>query len=268
LILAFLVLTFALTWAAWFAAAGYAGLGPPFGMPGVLFLLGVFAPGIVAIALTARREGPAGVRALLAPIGQFRASVPIYLFALAYMPVAKLFGALVHRVMVGEWPAFGDTPFVLLLAALLLSTWVQAGEEIGWRGYALPRLADRFGRRIASLLVGVIWALWHLPLFLMPHTDTSGQSFPLYLLHVVALSVTLSWVYWRTGRSLFVVMLMHAAINNLGGIVSAAVPGADRAFALTGSYVGWGAAGYAWVIALVLLFQMRGTSHAEAEDRH
>lgn len=269
MILAFLVLTFGLTWAAWLTAGRFASVGPPFGLPGIVFFIGIFAPAIVAITLTARRDGRAGVRELLAPVGRFRASTGLYLFALAYMPAAKLFGALVHRVMTGEWPPFTETPLVLLFAALFVSTWVQAGEEIGWRGYALPRLSARFGRRIASLLLGIIWAVWHLPLFLMPDIDTSGQSFPLYLIHVVALSVMLAWVYWRSGRSLFVVMLMHAAINNLGGVVPAAVPGADDAFTLDGSIVGWGAAAFSWVIAVVLLVRMRdaGRERGTAEQR-
>jgi membrane protease YdiL (CAAX protease family) len=144
-----------------------------------------------------------------------------------------------------------------MLGALLVSTWVQAGEEIGWRGYALPRLARRTGLGAASMILGALWASWHLPLFFMQHTDSLGQSFPLYLTHVVAVSVAMAWLYWKSGGSLLLVMLMHASINNTGEIVPAAVPGASHPFGLNGSLVGWISAALAWIVALPLLIQMR-----------
>ena len=106
-----------------------------------------------------------------------------------------------------------------MLAALLVSTWVQAGEEVGWRGYLLPSLARRLGLGGATLVVGIIWAVWHLPLFFIPGSGSDGQSFPLYLAHVTALSVAMGWLYWKSAGSLLVVMVMHAAINNTGSLV-------------------------------------------------
>jgi hypothetical protein len=140
----------------------------------------------------------------------------------------------------------------------MVSMWVQAGEEIGWRGYALPRLAARLGLGGASLLLGVVWAVWHLPLFLLPGTGSTGQSFPVYLTHVTALSVAMAWLYWKTSGSLLLVMVMHAAVNNTTGIVPAAVPGATNAFTFNGSLVGWATGGAAWIVAAVLLYRMRG----------
>ena len=191
-------LTFLLAWVLWYAAAWLGGDSPN----QLLFLPGTFAPGIVAVLLTAWAEGAGGVRTLLAPLFKWEVAARWYLFALLFMAAIKLTVALVFRLATGDWPRFGDTPLILMLAATLVSTATlgQSGEEVGWRGYALPRMADRLGVGPASLMLGVIWAIWHLPLFFIPGTSTTGQSFPLYLLQVTALSVAFAWLWWRTRK--------------------------------------------------------------------
>jgi hypothetical protein len=208
-LLGFFLLTFALTWTAWLAPAALAapGEGGFFGVGGPIFLFGVFAPAVLALALTAYDEGRTGVARLVARIGKWQVGVRFYLFAIGYMAATKLLAALIHRISLGEWPTFGNTPLPLMLGAILVSTWVQAGEEVGWRGYALPRLATYLGLGGASVLLGVIWALWHVPLFYLQGSGSEGQSFPIYLLHVTALSVAMSWLYWKTEGSLLLVML-------------------------------------------------------------
>jgi membrane protease YdiL (CAAX protease family) len=254
----FFLLTFGSSWAAWLAVELAAPASLVFAVGGPVFLLGVFAPGLVALALTAFAEGSAGVVGLLGRIGRWQVSGRLYSIAIGYMAATKLFAALTHRIVVGEWPMFGDTPLALMAGAILVSTWAQAGEEVGWRGYALPRLATHLGLGGASVLLGVIWALWHLPLFIMQSTGSTGQSFPIYLLHVTALSVAMSWLYWKTQGSLLLVMLMHAAVNNTTGIVPAALPYATDPMSFQGSLVAWATVGVAWVVAAVLLYQMRG----------
>lgn len=222
-----------------------------------MLLFGVFAPSIVALTLTMREEGRAATNALLGRILKWDVGARWYLFAIAFVPAIKLTVALVHRVVTGSWPRFGTEPVYLMLASLLISTWVQAGEEIGWRGYALPRLSERFGLGPASIVLGVIWATWHLPIFFFPVGDLLGQSFPLYLLQVTAISVAMAWLYWRTGGSLLLVMLLHAAVNNLKDIVPSATLGATNPFVLNASLVGWLTVAFLWIPAGYFLFQMR-----------
>ncbi len=255
----FVVLTFAFTWIAWLASAALVTPGNTwlFGLGGPVFLLGVFAPAFVALALTAYSEGSDGVARLLRRIGKWELGAGWYLFAIGYMAATKLLAALIHRFIMGAWPTFGDTSLPLMLGAILLSTSAQAGEEVGWRGYALPRLAMHLGLGGASVCLGVIWALWHLPLFFLPGSGSDGQSFPIYLLHVTALSVAMSWLYWKTEGSLLLVMLMHASVNNTTGIVPAAVPHAVDPTSFQGSLVAWSTVGVSWVVAALLLFRMR-----------
>ena len=267
-LIGFLLVTFGVTWSAWLASARWGGRLPPlFGLGGPIFQLGVFAPGLVAIGFTSVLDGREGVRRLLSRIGRWQVAAGFYLFAVTYLAIIKLAAAALHRAVLGAWPVFGETPWPLMLGAILFSTWVQAGEEVGWRGYALPRLANFFGLGGASVVLGIIWAVWHLPLFFIAGTGSDGQSFPIYVLHVTALSVAMAWLYWKTDGSLLLVMLMHASVNNTTGIVPAAVPGAANPFSFAGSTTAAFTILLSWLVAIPLMNQMRGARLA-VDGRH
>lgn len=220
-------------------------------LAGVLLLLGTAAPAAVALALTACSSGNSGLRAVLSHLVQGNVGFRWYLFAILYMPVVKAAVALSYALVMDRWPAFGYEGPVVIFIAILLSTPVQAGEEIGWRGYALPKMAARFGLGPASILVGLVWGVWHLPLFFLPRADKYGQSFPLYVLGVVAFSVAIAWLYGHTQGSLLLTMLMHSAFNQTIGLTSDVLRpgekpfalGASLSFLLTIAWM-WTAAGY------------------------
>ena len=252
----FFLVSYVVTWTLFFVAAPM----PSGALRGLLFLLGTFTPGFVALAFTARGEGRGGVLSLLRRLVDGRVAVGWYLFAIGYVLAIKLAVALALRVATGAWPRFGDVPWYLLILATVGSTVMggQAGEELGWRGYALPRLAARFGFGGAGVLLGVLWAGWHLPLFFVPGADTLGQSFPLYLIQVTALSVAMTWLYVNTRGSLLPVMLMHAAVNNTKDIVPSAEPGATDPWALSHSPVAWLTVALLSLCAAYFLFRLRG----------
>ncbi len=262
---AFFLLTFIVSWTCFFGSAAVtpAGASPAAGVGGAIYIVGVFAPALVALALTAHATGRRGTFALVRRMVQVPSGARWYLFALGYMLGIKLAAALVYRLVVGGWPAFGETPWYLLMLAIPFSTPVQSGEELGWRGYALPRLASRFGLAWASLGLGAFWALWHLPFFFIAGVDKTGQSFPMYMLGTMAISVAMAWLYWRTGGSLLVTMLMHAAVNNTTGVVPAATAGATDPFSLNASLVAWLTIGTMWIVATCCLWQMRGSTQGD-----
>jgi hypothetical protein len=262
-LLGFFALTFVVTWTCFISAVALSGslpLGAGLG-PGInaLILLGTFAPSLVALALAARAERGAGVHALLSRLFEWRVKARWYGFAVGYMAAIKLTVALVHRLVTGAWPRFGHEAWYLMAAAVVFSTVVggQAGEEIGWRGYALPRLAARFGLARASIMLGVIWAIWHLPLFYLRGADTYGQSFPVYLLQVTALSVAIAWLYWHTHGSLLLTMLMHAAINNTKDIVPTVARTAANPLTPNASLLAWLGMALLWIPAGYFLVRMR-----------
>ena len=272
----FFALTFALSWASWSAAAA---IDVPI-LHWFVFGIGVFAPSLVALGLSARAEREAGARALLGRVLDWDVGARWYLFAAGYMASIKLLVALTHRLVTGVWPRFGSEAWYLILAAIPLATPTQAGEEIGWRGYALPRLAERMGLRWAGVLLGAVWASWHLPLFFFPGVDTTGQSFPVYLLEVTALSVAMTWLYAHTRGSLLTSvvawlarwnswawnppdqnslvppMMMHSAVNQTLGIVPSAVGGATNPFGLSTSPVAWLTLAFLWIGAAFFLVRM------------
>jgi membrane protease YdiL (CAAX protease family) len=199
------------------------------------------------------------VQQLLARLVKIDVGARWFAFALLFMASVKLLVAAIVRVTTGAWPAFGDLPVPLLFAGAIFSTVSggQIGEELGWRGYALPRLSRSIGLGPASILLGVLWASFHLPLFYILGGDTVGQSFPFYLLQVVALSVAIAWVYMKTGGSLLITMLFHAAVNNTKDIVPSAMPGANDPLTLQASTVGWWTVAILWACAAWFLFDMR-----------
>jgi membrane protease YdiL (CAAX protease family) len=154
------------------------------------------------------------VRALLAQLLRWRARPIWYAVALGGPLLLTLAIAVLYRATAGVFPS--SVPLSLPLPVLLLIFFILVGlfhggldEELGWRGYALPRLQARYGALTASLILGVLWACWHLPLWFFPDATQASLSFPVFLVGGVALSIILTWLYNSTGGSLLLVILAH-----------------------------------------------------------
>ena len=221
-LVAFFALSIAWTWIFWGAMAL---LGIPdeinFSRPGViLILLGQVGPLVAALALTLRSTGWKGVRSLLASALHARFSLGWYA-AVLLGPGALLFLTYALGTILGIPPPaelFG-LPMGGWLLALAGQAWVVVGEEYGWRGYALPRIQERFGSLTAALVVGMFWTLWHLPLFFIPGSYQSRISFLFFFPSILFDSLLYTLVYNRTGKRLASVMLLHAAQNLWGRAV-------------------------------------------------
>jgi hypothetical protein len=142
-VLKFFLLAYIVSWTFWIAAAAISGwsASPPPELSlvtGLLFLFGTIAPSLVALLLTARADGREGTLTLLRRTVRWQVRARWYFFAITYMAVVKLTVVLLHRIATDAWPKFGQTPCYIMAVVIVFSTPVQAGEEVGWRGYALP----------------------------------------------------------------------------------------------------------------------------------
>jgi membrane protease YdiL (CAAX protease family) len=205
--LRFVLVAFAFTWVFWWLAVLEArGMvsSPP--MPALF--LGAFGPMVAAVAITAqegRRAGlrSLGLRSLLSWVVRWRLA-PIWFVVALLVPIALQLLALALHVILGGQPPdllamIGMLPTGLVTSVYML-TQVGIGEEIGWRGYAPPKLQSGYSALHASLILGVIWTLWHLPVFFNPATSYSKTPFWVFLVFLLPVSILITWVFNGTGE--------------------------------------------------------------------
>jgi uncharacterized protein len=180
----------------------------------VLVILASNVPSVVAIVLTAMVLGRGALRKLLGQLLIWRVN-PLWYVVVLLGPVALVGGVVGMNTLMGG-PAL-SLGMPLLGAAFFLAFSIfpgsALGEEIGWRGYALPRLQSRMSALSASLILAPIWGMWHLPLWLTGDPFKTPIFFVPFVAGVFAFSVLLTWVYNSTGGSLLMVVLMHATVN-------------------------------------------------------
>ncbi len=232
-LIAFFVLAYLLTW--W--------IYPVLKISPLLGIFGLFGPALAAMIMAAVTGGKTGLKALLSRAVRWRVGVPWYVIALGLPTVlslltaalAYLFGA--SKVLqVGALSIFDVVLFILVV-----------GEELGWRGYALPLLLEKRSPVTASLILGVLWGLWHLPTFLVPGTPQYGLPLTAFVLLTIEYSILMTWVFLHTLGSVLIATLFHGAINLSQGLFLGGLEGATRYWLLSVVY------GVAAVIVAVLM---------------
>jgi membrane protease YdiL (CAAX protease family) len=170
-------------------------------------------PSAVAILLIAVLHGKAGVRKLLRRLLMWRVGVGWWVAVVLLSALAL--GAVGLSVLLGgDAPDLDVTiPAVVIMFLLFIFPGSAGGEEIGWRGFALPHLQRGRSALAASVVLGVVWGVWHLPLFLIGTDIRPVSLFAPWVLLTVAASVIYTWMYNGTGGSLLIVVLHHAASN-------------------------------------------------------
>lgn len=221
----------------------------------LFFTLGSFGPSLAALLLTAASGGKAGVSALLRRLLRWHVGFPWYLVALyGFLALGSLsimlLGVASPRDVLPKLPvALINVPVSALTVFLFLG---PLGEELGWRGYALPRLQADHGALSASVILGLLWAFWHAPLMVFPEWRSDlpiGGFLMAYVLYIIPLTIIFTWVYNQTGGSVLITMVFHSAFNYT-------VYALDNTFHFTRYdplVVHWAINGLLWSVAVLLI---------------
>jgi len=262
----FFVMAYAFTWivwSPWVLGQDGAGLLPikiPQAASGYLNATAILAgPTLAAFIMTATIEGRTGVRRLLGRLVLWRVGIRWYLFVLLGVPLIMLVGTIVYSGELPNLGALGGPSYLLSYLGTFALVIVLGGplfEEIGWRGFALPRMERLHGALLASLILGVLWALWHLPEFLVPSwAATSGGGglvgITLFTLTALTFTIVITWVFNNTRASLLLAVLFHTSIDAFTIPLGAIFPAKALASAFP-LMIGFG------VVAVVLIVLTRG----------
>jgi membrane protease YdiL (CAAX protease family) len=225
----YFVLAYGISWAFWLPLAASSHTLIPVRLPAVVFYnLAAVGPVLAAIIVSGIEGGSLAIRALLGKVLKWRVGVRWYLAALLGYPALYLVGSGLDVLLGGNpsWPPPDlinlHMPYWFLL--LIMPPFVL-GEEIGWRGYALSRIQTGRSALAASLILGVLWALWHIPSFLMRNSLHQNSPFLPWMLWTCLMAIVLTWLYNNTGGSVLLTWLFHVAMNYAGFLIPATMRG-------------------------------------------
>lgn len=220
----FFIWSFLLSWSLWLFAIGSR---TSISQPAAFFpyLLGGFGPSVAALLLLSREADYEERKSFWARTTSLRGIPPEGWGFLLLFPPLLLAGSLgAHVLTGGGLPSFTlldvmrRQPLILVSLISMQFIFGPVSEELGWRGYAQELLEDRLGPLSGTLLLGVLWAVWHIPLFFIPGTvqyawQPGSAAFWLYLLNYIPQAFLYAWLYRVADRSILAVILLHFNLN-------------------------------------------------------
>jgi uncharacterized protein len=208
----FFVLAFVITWMVWIPRAF-----------DIDWAVGVgtfwtYAPAVAALVTAVIVGGRPELRQLLSGLDKWRIGRTWYAVILLGPLALGLLVAMVNVALGGNWdegmPEVLSEPLPIVLLLLVILTITDGlGEELGWRGFALPRMLNGRNAFAASMALGMIWAVWHLPLIWTDGNALEGTNFWLLLARLPATSVIFTWVYQHTNGSVVAAAVFHGSLN-------------------------------------------------------
>jgi membrane protease YdiL (CAAX protease family) len=236
-LMSFLALTFGLSWVPMslfmLFADQFTALFGEMSSTNPVFLLAVYAPGLSGIFLIWHNYGLKGLVSFFRRLIFWRAPIQWWLFLLLGIPVIVYAAAAIKGTINDPFPfSLWTMVFPALVQSLLLG---PMGEEFGWRGLALPLLQRRFAPFWASLILGVVWAVWHAPAFALSGTPQSAWSFGPFFLGLIAITVILTPLFNASRGSLLIAILYH--LNMMNPIFPDAQPWDNFLFAIAAAVI-------------------------------
>ncbi len=231
-LLAFFILTFIISWFGWGTslllgnAEGHAASGIESIFVALVGFLAGFGPLLAAIIVI--KVSGASIINWLKQILIWRVKIPWYLAALGLPILIFAIITAIYALLGGEIDLGGmdNIEFLIFIVPVFIYTTLIGGgiEEFGWRGFALPKLQESFNALTASLILGFVHAIWHLPMLFMPGTYHANSSFVLYAIMGIAMSILFTWIYNSTG-SVLLAILFHGMRNTF--FIAAILPAFD-----------------------------------------
>ena len=190
--------------------------------------LAAFSPILAAIILAAIEGRKGGVRELLGRVTIWRVGLQWWAFVLLFGVIPAVAALYLFNMFGGPAVDWGGLkPLSSFIPSLIILTIMAGmGEEFGWRGFAMPRLQTRYNALVSSLIIGLLWGMWHIPLFLTKGTIQSkwlaeaGWIAPLgYTVFCMAWSIQYTWVFNNTKGSVLLAAVLHGAVNAWNGYI-------------------------------------------------
>jgi uncharacterized protein len=209
-LLFFILLTLLISWLPWYTG----GKG--------IFVFGPSIAGVITIAMTTGKDG---LRELMKRALKWKVGFKWWLIALFLPALLTLFALGINLLVGANMPPFTFFKKEWYLLPVFFSITLVGGplgEEFGWRGFALPHLQKFNSPWMASVILGLMWGLWHIPQFFNPdavHYELGLGRIPLYVLAEVGLATLMTWVYNKTNDSLLVGGLIYHNADNFWGVV-------------------------------------------------
>lgn len=226
----YFLLTYAYAWIIWIPSVLEGiGLDLPFNVAAystVVVIIGAFAPLLAVITLVVRDAGWQGLKLFFKNAFNFHIK-PVYILLAVGLPLAihliSHYLALAFGLDVAStlFPAeISVSPILLAIPYFFLMLVLGGGqEEFGWRGYALEPLQEKIGVIPASLVIGVVWGVWHLPLWFMAGDMHGGYSFIAFVMMTTSISLIYTWLYNSSEKNLVVVLIFHAMNNTAAPLI-------------------------------------------------
>lgn len=216
----FLLLAFALCWLFWVPRALLShNPGFPEAALITLHLLGAFGPAAAALIVTRILGGEGSIRRLFSPYLRWRAGAGWYALVLLFRPLIWSAALALHLLLSRQTFQFHPVDWGFFAAYLLSQPIVVGiGEELGWMGFAYPWLRTRYRFLASGLLLGVVWGLWHLPMFFTAGDSQFGSSLILFVVKLTALRLVMALAFEAT-RSLLMPAIFHVSMNTLSELV-------------------------------------------------
>jgi membrane protease YdiL (CAAX protease family) len=172
-----------------------------------------------AAMIMAKLENSYSIRQLFSKLKIWKIGSKWYLIALSFTLIQVGFAMMVYKGFSGSTPKIPSDYSIALLPIIFLVLFFQVGlsEELGWRGYALPKLQSKYSALKSSIILGLVWAFWHVGSFLVPGSFHDSVPLLWYILDTILFTIVLTWVFNNTKGSLLLAVLFHVAVDVTAG---------------------------------------------------